>query len=185
MSFFKKSFLVEKYNKSSEHKNFSNSTDSVRKVASMQTEKTYDIFLSHSYDNIELVLGTRVYLLEQGFSVYVDWIDDPQLDRAKVSVKTANILRNRMIMCKCLIFLATKESLDSKWTPWELGYMDGKKNKVAILPALADYNNSYSGQEYLEIYPYITEEFSMSGVKLPYINEINGTRQIYLRTWFA
>ena len=42
--------------------------------------------------------------------------------------------------------------------PWELGYMDGKKGKSAILPISRNgtSGDTYNGQEYLGIYPYIT-----------------------------
>ncbi len=61
------------------------------------------------------------------FSVYVDWIEDKQLDRKDVNVKTANLLRERMKQSKCLSYLTTKNITNSKWCPWELGYFDGLK----------------------------------------------------------
>lgn len=45
----------------------------------------FDIFLSHSIRDSELVLGVKVVLEDAGKSVYIDWIEDPALDRAQVS----------------------------------------------------------------------------------------------------
>lgn len=43
--------------------------------------------------------------------------------------------------------------------PWELGFMDGKKSKSAILPVSQNSaSDTYKGQEYLGIYPYITRD---------------------------
>ena len=39
--------------------------------------------------------------------------------------------------------------------PWELGYFDGFKSAVAILPITQTEQHLYSGQEYLGLYPYI------------------------------
>lgn len=53
----------------------------------------FDIFLSHSIRDAELVLGVKVVLEDAGKSVYIDWIEDPALDRAQVTGKTADMLR--------------------------------------------------------------------------------------------
>jgi hypothetical protein len=43
--------------------------------------------------------------------------------------------------------------------PWELGYFDGFKGKVAILPVVEGNVNTdaFTGQEYLGLYPYVTK----------------------------
>ncbi len=140
-------------------RNFSKSASVVLAEATAsqkEVEKTYDIFLSHSFRDADLILGVKLKLEDHGHTVYVDWIEDPQLDRLKVNKSTAEKLRNRMQSCKCLCYATTPSSSDSKWMPWECGYMDGKKNRVAILP-LTESGQSYAGQEYLGIYPYIDE----------------------------
>src|SRR5450759_5060060 len=58
--------------------------------------KTFDIFLSHSSKDAELVEGLKLELEDKGFSVYVDWIEDSQLDRNKVTKDTALLLKSRM-----------------------------------------------------------------------------------------
>ena len=57
---------------------------------------TFDIFLSHSYNDADFILGVKKILEKLGLRVYVDWIDDQGLDRGKVTRKTAAILRMRM-----------------------------------------------------------------------------------------
>ena len=42
-------------------------------------QSSFDVFLSHSFMDQELVLGAKQLLEEKGLSVYVDWIDDPLL----------------------------------------------------------------------------------------------------------
>jgi len=114
----------------------------------------FDIFLSHSFHDAELILGVRSILQRAGKRVYVDWIDDPELDRSRVTKNTAARLRERMLQCPSMIYAATKASTTSKWMPWELGYFDGRKGPeaIAIMPLVA-YQGETLGQEYLSLYP--------------------------------
>ena len=94
-----------------------------------------------------------------GKTVYVDWIDDPHLDRNHVTAATANQLRLRMTQCRVLVFITTSSSPDSKWMPWELGYFDALRNRVSVFPIESRAGQTiYRGQEYLGLYPYITQE---------------------------
>src|ERR1700730_6467996 len=70
----------------------------------------FDIFLSHSIQDAELVLGVKLLLEKQGFSIYVDWDTDAHLDRSTVSKETATVLRTRMQQSKSLLYLATENA---------------------------------------------------------------------------
>lgn len=119
----------------------------------------FDIFLSHSIQDAELVLGIKVLLEEQELRVYVDWIEDALLDRTRVSPKTAEVLRSRMRQSKSLLYIATDNATSSKWMPWELGYFDGfKGGEVSILPVVEKGDAAFEGQEYLGLYPVETKE---------------------------
>lgn len=145
------------------------------------TNNGYDIFLSHSSLDKKLVLGLVNLFNNFKYSVYVDWIEDTQLDRNNVSKTTASVLKNRMKQSKGLSYIPTNNSTQSKWCPWELGYFDGlKKEKCTILPVLEDYDYSeeYNGQEYLGLYPYIVYD-----IKDFYIRDSNGSYKIPLRDW--
>ncbi|MGT2593431.1 toll/interleukin-1 receptor domain-containing protein [Vibrio cholerae] len=115
----------------------------------------FDIFLSHSYLDKDLVFEIKNYLEQHGLSVYVDWIDEQELDRSAVDVETAETLRKRMSQCQSLLFATSSNSTTSKWMPWECGYFDGINGKIAIFPIVKSDENSFSGQEYLGLYPYI------------------------------
>src|SRR5689334_21360086 len=82
----------------------------------------FDIFLSHCFRDSELILGLTIGLKEFGYSVYVDWLVDPNLDRTNVNKSTADLLRKRMQDCKCLLYGATEAAESSRWMPWEVGY---------------------------------------------------------------
>lgn len=118
-------------------------------------EKTYDIFLSHSSSDAEVVAGLKFEIEDLGLSVYVDWIEDPLLNRKNVTKDTALILKERMKSCKSLIYAFSENASTSKWMPWELGYFDALKGTVAVLPISKTSKSSFTGSEYLGIYYYV------------------------------
>ena len=134
---------------------------------SRQIHTGFDIFLSHSFLDKDEVEGLYLELTDFGFTVYIDWIIDPHLDRTNVTKESATLVRNRMKSCKSLLLAISTNATTSKWMPWELGYLDGKTNKCAIIPVSKDATipNSYKGVEYLSLYPFIK--------KLPTDNHVN------------
>lgn len=126
-------------------------------VTGFSAYKTYDIFLSHSIRDARIILGLKKDLENRGLKVYVDWIEDSQLDRSKVTPENADLIRTRISSCRCLFYALSKESRLSSWVQWELGYADGNKNgMVAILPIQTDSNESdFYKQEYLGLYPVV------------------------------
>jgi hypothetical protein len=91
------------------------------------SDNSFDIFLSHSIKDADIVLGTLETLEAFGFSVYVDWVVDPEMKREHVTPRTAAVLRRRMGQCELLLYVSTENSADSTWMPWELGYFDALK----------------------------------------------------------
>ena len=126
-------------------------------VATAKTKVNFDIFLSHSTSDAEIILGVKGILEDYGKSVYVDWLEDPQLDRRNVTAASAEVIRARMRQCKSLVYVHTVNSGGSKWMPWELGYFDGFNGAVVIFPVTRSREASFEGQEYLGIYPYMDE----------------------------
>jgi hypothetical protein len=128
-------------------------------VRKQSSSAQYDIFLSHAFRDAELILGLRNALVGMGFSVYVDWLEDPTLDRERVTPETAKMLRIRMRACSSLLFATSDAAADSKWMPWELGYFDAYRGgRVAIIPVSESQHpgDDWKGREYLGLYPYIT-----------------------------
>ena len=143
-------FLISSIKSSIDEENY-------KKIES--SDDQFDIFLSHSYQDKEIIPHLKKTLENLGFRVYVDWINDKFLSRENVDKKTAALLQKRMNQSKSLFYATSQNSKNSKWMPWELGYFDGIKNKrVAILPINKDNtcNENFEGQEYLSLYHYIS-----------------------------
>ena len=116
----------------------------------------FDIFLSHSYADRNIIPNLKKALELMGYKVYVDWINDRLLSRENVTKETAEILQKRMKQSKSLFFATSENSPSSKWMPWELGYFDGyNSEKLGILVIRNKSNEIYKGQEYLDLYPTI------------------------------
>jgi hypothetical protein len=120
----------------------------------------FDLFLSHKFSDYDDELAGMYQMLSEtfGFTVFVDHIEYPQLDRSDVTLNTVDVIRANMDTCDCLLYATTSRYSESVWMPWELGYFDGKKGKekVAILPVVDYASEDYDGSEYLGVYPYIS-----------------------------
>jgi len=161
MAVIRKSEILNRYNvaqrtlleEAGERRWAANSLQDVFKSFSFSEQ--YDIFLSHAYSDSRVVKQIRDMLVAKGYSVYVDWIEDEQLERSRVSEHTATALRNRMNNCSSLVYLTSVSAEKSVWMPWELGYMDARTGKVAVAPIMEDDEDDFDGREYLGLYPYL------------------------------
>lgn len=107
-------------------------------------------FLCHSHRDNELAEGLQALLAEQGVELYIDWKDasmPPQPTR-----ETAARIQNQIRTCDWFLFLATANSMASRWCPWELGYADGEKQpeRIAVVPT-SDSTTTH-GNEYMQLY---------------------------------
>lgn len=140
------------------------------KEASRTASGTFDVFLSHSVLNADVILGLKNVLETQGLRVYVDWIEDPELDRDHVSAATADRIRQRMGSSRSLVYATSRAASRSRWMPWELGYFDGTKgsDQISICPVEpgSGSRTGFVGEEYLGLYKTL-EKVQWNGVAHP------------------
>ena len=150
------------------------------------TANAYDLFISHSFKDKDLVIGLYHLFTVAGYNVYIDWIDDPALDRNSVTAGTAATIRRRIACSKGLSYISTGNSTTSKWCPWELGVADGMHNRVCILPIMNSTKN-FKGQEYLGLYPYLAYERVEGQSRYDFwvFEQIDSRKYINLRTWLT
>lgn len=144
----------------------------------------YDVFISHSYMDKELINVLYEMFNKCGYNVFIDWKNEELQDRGKVNEIVALKLKLYMQNSDGLLYISTDNSSQSKWCPWELGYVDGLKNRVAILPIL-DSVKKFEGQEYLGIYPYITyDKYANKDCYDFWVNDVNNPKKYAsLRSW--
>ena len=114
----------------------------------------YDVFLSHRFRDREAVDALHHQIENDlGYTAYVDWKDDPGLDRTRVDRATAERFRQVMRYCRCLLFYARPQVDESTWMPWEIGFFDGRQGARRIAVYADDPKEFSSGpQEYLDLY---------------------------------
>lgn len=108
-------------------------------------------FLCHSHKDRELAQGLINQFEENGWKLYVDWADDSmpaQPDRV-----TAENIQQRILDLDYFLFLATPNSMHSRWCPWEIGFADGRKNfnTIFVIQTIDD-DGQFHGNEYLGLY---------------------------------
>lgn len=129
---------------------------SVRSTAQVSLEKASanrlrTAFLCHSHSDRVAAIGLATLLGEAGWDVYIDW-QDPFMP-AVPNRQTATNLQDRIRRAAFFLFLATQNSLGSRWCPWEIGYANGVKaidSIVAVPTRSAD--GTEHGSEYLQLY---------------------------------
>lgn len=134
-------------------------------------------FLCHSHDDASMVRGFLNLIQEDGWRVYVDW-QDPAMSE-KPTRETAEKIKLTIRVMDYFLFLATPNSVASRWCPWEIGYADSEKaaDHILIIPT-TDRSGSWYGNEYLQLYRKIDEaKDGKLGVWNP--NETSG---VYLST---
>jgi len=108
------------------------------------------VFLCHSHRDSDFVTGLVTLLREAGWRIYVDWADASMPDRP--NRETAARIKQRIVSTHYFLFLATSNSMASRWCPWEIGYADGKKPIDAILICPTTDGMTTHGSEYLDLY---------------------------------
>jgi hypothetical protein len=116
---------------------------------------TYDVFLSQTIRDAEIVLGFFDYLTSLGLEVFCDWITAAELHREDVTVANAAYLRDVMGRSSTMLFLDTEGAAQSQWMCWEIGWFDANNGHVAVVPVLLGSDESYRGREFLGLYPYV------------------------------
>lgn len=155
------------------------------KMFSESKKKTsFDIFLSHSFLDKEAVYGLYYELTNLGFSVYVDWIVDSDLDRTNVTKESAKLIQKRLRSCKTLLLAISQNSDLSKWIPWELGYVDGHTQLCALIPVAksGDSRYTFTRREYLLLYPFIKKIPDNFGINKLWVADSN-TKYIVFEEW--
>lgn len=118
-------------------------------------DRVYDVFLSHRKKD-EKLIDELVDHIEKalGFTTYVDWKNSAEeLDRKNVRPETAAYLRNVMRHASSLIFVVGSDPQASAWTPWELGFYDGRQSARRIGIYLPDgYELPRDNLQYLGLY---------------------------------
>lgn len=154
MSFISETQLA---NYRSRTKTFSKSDVVVLNESTSRDKTKPMVFLSHKHDEVNILQDVIAFINEEGIEIYVDWMDEEM--PAYTNAKTALRLKEKIKVSNKFILVATPNAINSKWCNWELGLGDAAKyiEHIALFP-INRTSQSFSGAEYLKIYPYIEYE---------------------------
>jgi hypothetical protein len=128
-------------------------TRSTVTIEEARTAGRKTVFLCHSHDDRTYVRGFIQLLREAGWDAYVDWMDESMPPRPNRT--TASNIKRRIREADYFLFLATPNSVASRWCPWEIGIADGVKAAGAIMVVQTKSGGTHYGNEYLELYRHV------------------------------
>lgn len=105
----------------------------------VQSKKRYDVFISHSFKDSEIVKKVIAILNAQSLHCYCDWSSDNDfLRRELVSDYTAAVLKKRIEQSAKILFIRTENSMtgnkvNSPWIEMELDYSQSLGKKICLL----------------------------------------------------
>lgn len=146
-----------------------------------KSTSTTSIFLSHAHNDKAIVEQAKLFFENLGISVYVDWADQTMPESS--NGVTAARIKGQIYNNDKFIFLATNNAIASRWCNWEIGIGDTYKlhaNKIAVLP-LTESNGTWSGNEYLQIYPHIERGTTPNDYKVLQPNNTSESLTTWLR----
>ena len=157
MSHFLSKELLNEIRGDANFQSFLNESMSVRERKAYTDEVT--IFLSHKHSDRPILENVIALLKKINVHVYVDWNDEGMPPTA--SGNTATRIKQKIRECKKIILLATEDAIASRWCNWELGFGDAfrYKDNIAIMPITEKRDSSFTGSEYLQIYPIIKSDY--------------------------
>lgn len=121
----------------------------------LEQMKHYDLFLSHSYKDKDKLIELKDSLNAMGLNVYMDWVNDKdELLRHLTCAETAKVITERIKLSKAILYVHTNSSLNSKWTPWELGFAYALNKPILVYRPEETENEP----EYLQLYTPATLE---------------------------
>ena len=162
---------IERIREASSRYAFTKSASSLTEARSLGLRSA---FLCHSHHDAKNVPGLLTLFHDDGWRVYVDWQDAAMPE--KPNKETARRIQGKIREMDFFIFLATENSVASRWCPWEIGYADSQKpaDHLLIIPT-KDRTGAWYGNEYLQLYRRIDEgQGGVLGVWSP--GEEKGTR---------
>lgn len=111
--------------------------------------KQFDMFISHSSKDSNIVRKLIEYQNEKGKLVFCDWMNDSDyLKRNLLCKETLNVIRFRLDKSKALVFVRTKNSLESIWCKYELNYFYELEKPMYVIEESEIINGTFNILEY-------------------------------------
>ena len=121
----------------------------------IQNKKSYDLFISHSFEDNELILKIIKYLNKFNLNIYCDWLSDNDfLKRKYASEYTKLILKRRIEQSNKVLFIKTKNTNDqnnnfySEWVAMEILYSKDINKPIECVYFIDDNQKEFTLYKY-------------------------------------
>lgn len=124
---------------------------------SIQNEKKFDYFISHSSIDYELIRKIQKSFNKVNYTTYCDWTSDNDFLKRKYSTigeYTTLVLKRRIEQSKNIVFVQTENTTDeennlfSKWIQMELDYAKKLKKNIVCIDLLNNTHCEFQTLEY-------------------------------------
>ncbi|MDR6781353.1 MULTISPECIES: toll/interleukin-1 receptor domain-containing protein [Paenibacillus] len=115
----------------------------------VQNKKVYDVFISHSYKDSAIIKEIMKAFNKHSLNVYCDWTSDNDfLKRELVSDYTTVVLQKRLDQSRNLVFVKTKNSIESDWVKFELDYFSSLGKSIFCINLSGEEDMLFTGLDY-------------------------------------
>ncbi|WNS42046.1 toll/interleukin-1 receptor domain-containing protein [Paenibacillus sp. MMS20-IR301] len=115
----------------------------------VQNKKVYDVFISHSYKDSAIIKKIMKAFNKHSLNVYCDWTSDNDfLKRELVSEYTKVVLQKRLEQSRNLVFVKTKNSIESDWVNFELDYFNNLGKSIFCINLSVEEDMLFAGLDY-------------------------------------
>lgn len=117
----------------------------------IQNKKSYDLFISHSFEDNELIRKIIKYLNKSNLNIYCDWLSDNDfLKRKYASDYTKMILKRRIEQSNKVLFIRTENTNDknnnfySEWVEMEVLYAKEINKPIECIDFIDDKQKEFT-----------------------------------------
>ena len=121
----------------------------------VQSKKSYDLFISHSFEDNELIIKIIKYLNKFDLNIYCDWLSDNDfLKREYASDYTKMILKKRIEQSNKVLFIKTRNTNDkennfySEWVRMEILYAKEIGKPIECIDYIDDIKQEFTLYKY-------------------------------------
>ena len=107
--------------------------DLIKRIASnnIQTRKSFDFFISHSYLDQKKVVMLFKHLNKQGKVCYCDWTSDHDFLKREMAGKyTEEVLKRRIEQSKIVLYAKSQNANQSRWVEFELEFAESLGKEI-------------------------------------------------------
>ena len=99
------------------------------------------VFISHKKEDADFARNLSDYIMDKGINVYYDENDPILAKEHKSPDEVVNAIKKGLEKSTHMIIVLSKNTLESNWVPWEVGFASAKDKEYRLLRLNDVYEN--------------------------------------------